>query len=302
MSQEFQREDRYIVIKRKDLLKVPVNYRRHLVDPMFSLLNHLPRREFVVVESDWPEYQLVWAMIEARVSGEPLSLSLPHRMIKTEQSSDEYDIHADAHNACLEQCTQVVAGLRAEIQRQAEQFKEWQAGHHANYVKAADERDRLQAENAALQQRLNVADQRIDELEKDKRRLDALESEFWDVRHHSSPIADTGDHSTSIEIVGHWGDKPHERVIGENYEENLRAAIDQAMTADAYPPARPEYPELDSALSDEDWHMNPCKQGHRDVGACGCKAFCHTCDETITAATTQEAFEQWNATHPATPQ
>ncbi|WP_177411094.1 MULTISPECIES: hypothetical protein [unclassified Pseudomonas] len=158
---------------------------------------------------------------------------------------------------------------------------------------------RLQAEVAALQARLMIADQRVDELEADKRRLDALESEYWDVRHHSSPIADTGDHSTSIEIIGHWMDKPHERVIGENYNENLRAAIDQAMKADAYPPARPEYPELDAALTEDNWRMNPCKQGHRDVGACGGKAFCHTCDETITASTTQEAFEEWNAEHPA---
>ncbi|MDD1966985.1 hypothetical protein NPS29_16775 [Pseudomonas putida] len=158
---------------------------------------------------------------------------------------------------------------------------------------------KLQAENAALQQRLNVADQRIDDLEQDKARLDSLEANYWDVRHHSTPIADTGDHSTSVEIIGHWMDRPHARVIGENYNENLRAAIDQAMTADAYPPARPEYPELDATLAEEDWHMNPCKQGHRDVGACQGKAFCHTCDEKITATSTQEAFEQWNASHPA---
>ena len=78
-------------------------------------------------------------------------------------------------------------------------------------------------------------------LRKDKDRLDALESNFWDVRHNSHPIADTGDSSSSLEIVGHWMDKPFERVIGENYSENLRAAIDQAMKAPAYPPARPEY-------------------------------------------------------------
>jgi hypothetical protein len=51
---------------------------------------------------------------------------------------------------------------------------------------------------------------------------------------------------------------------------------------------------------DSDWRMNPCKKGHRDVGAAGGIAHCYTCDEKITAATTQEAFEQWNATHPAT--
>jgi hypothetical protein len=155
----------------------------------------------------------------------------------------------------------------------------------------------LKAREQALQLRLNAADQRNDELARDKARLDALASNFWDVRFDSSPNGDAGDSSTSIEIVGHWMDKPSERVIGENYGENLRAAIDQAMTAPAYPPARPEYPEPEEA-KDEDWRMNPCKQGHRDVGAAGGIAHCYTCDEKIEAATTQEAFERWNATHP----
>lgn len=158
--------------------------------------------------------------------------------------------------------------------------------------------DRLTAERDALQQRLNAADQRIDELERDKHRLDSLESNCWDIRFDSSPNGDAGDSSINIEVVGHWMDKPFERVIGENYSENLRAAIDQAMTAPAYPPERPEYPEPDS-IKDDDWHMNPCKKGHRDVGAAGGIVHCYTCDEKIEAATTQEAFEHWNATHPA---
>ncbi|WP_282352062.1 hypothetical protein [Pseudomonas sp. PS01303] len=164
-------------------------------------------------------------------------------------------------------------------------------------VVVAVEFDRVTAERDALQLRLNAADQRIDELERDKHRLDALESNCWDVRFDSSPNGDSGDSSINIEIVGHWMDKPYERVIGENYNENLRAAIDQAMTAPAYPPARPEYPEPESA-KDDDWHMNPCKQGHRDVGAAGGVAACNQCDEKIEAASTQEAFERWNATHP----
>ncbi|KPB87065.1 Uncharacterized protein AC504_2431 [Pseudomonas syringae pv. maculicola] len=69
MSNEFKREDRYIVIKRSDLKKVPVGYRSHLVDPMFSLLSHLPRRECLVIESDWPEYEFAWESIEARMTG-----------------------------------------------------------------------------------------------------------------------------------------------------------------------------------------------------------------------------------------
>ncbi|MNY61944.1 hypothetical protein D3C86_1986950 [compost metagenome] len=56
-------------------------------------------------------------------------------------------------------------------------------------------------------------------------------------------------------------DKPNERVIGEDYSENLRAAIDQAMTAPAYPPARPEYPELDEHLERE--HQIPGTSGMR---------------------------------------
>ncbi|EIM14237.1 hypothetical protein PchlO6_2097 [Pseudomonas chlororaphis O6] len=51
-------------------------------------------------------------------------------------------------------------------------------------------------------------------------------------------------------------------------------------------------------VADEDWHMNPCKQGHLDVGAGGGVASCYQCDEKITAATTQEAFKLWNAAHP----
>ncbi|MNG20708.1 hypothetical protein D3C84_1049860 [compost metagenome] len=73
----------------------------------------------------------------------------------------------------------------------------------------------------------------------------------WGVRFSSSPNADAGDSSISIEIVGHYMAEPHERVVGENYHENLRAALCQAMTADDYPPARPEYDEdeaIDAAM------------------------------------------------------
>jgi hypothetical protein len=99
----FQREDRYIVIKRNDLKKVPVAYRSHLVDPMFSLLGHLPRRECVVVESDWPEYHLVWAMLEHRMAGKPVpdfnlwrrADELKQRLTEAEKLArsllDEYD-------------------------------------------------------------------------------------------------------------------------------------------------------------------------------------------------------------------
>ena len=112
-------------------------------------------------------------------------------------------------------------------------------------AKAESDNDTIAEHNIELQQRLTAAEQRNAELQKDKDRLDALEANFWDIRHGSHPIADTGDSSSSLEIIGHWMDKPFERVIGENYNEDIRAAIDQAMTAPAYPPERPEYPEFD---------------------------------------------------------
>ncbi|NIE73053.1 hypothetical protein F3J45_01045 [Pantoea sp. Ap-967] len=72
VSVPFQREDRYIVVKRSDLAKVPVAYRSALVEPLFHLQAHLPQRECLVIESDWPEYDPAWAAIQARVTGEPV--------------------------------------------------------------------------------------------------------------------------------------------------------------------------------------------------------------------------------------
>lgn len=54
-----------------------------------------------------------------------------------------YEMHSAANPAA-------VLELIAEIERQAAQFKEWQASHHANYCAVADERDQLKAENDAL--------------------------------------------------------------------------------------------------------------------------------------------------------
>ncbi|MBS3185402.1 hypothetical protein JIQ88_10310 [Pseudomonas sp. PCH44] len=71
VSAPFQREERYIVVKRSDLAKVPAAYRSALVDPLFHLQAHLPQRECLVIESDWPEFEPTWAAIKARVTGQP---------------------------------------------------------------------------------------------------------------------------------------------------------------------------------------------------------------------------------------
>lgn len=114
----FQREDRYIVIKRSDIERLTPGDRRvanrNLSDIHEEILKAgAPARSFVVVEDDWPEYEQIWQMIERRVSGQP-----------PVTAAEELD--AVLH---------------------------WRDKH----TQAIKERD-------ALQQRLNVADQRIDQL------------------------------------------------------------------------------------------------------------------------------------------
>lgn len=61
---EFVREERYIVIKRKHL-----NPEHEAAIRKRCRLWGVPTVECVVVEDDWPEYETVWKMIEARVTG-----------------------------------------------------------------------------------------------------------------------------------------------------------------------------------------------------------------------------------------
>jgi hypothetical protein len=74
---EFKREERYIVFKISDLQEMvqgteTINAMR-LVSETLALMraqNGQPPREYVVVESDWPEYDHVWRAIEARMTGD----------------------------------------------------------------------------------------------------------------------------------------------------------------------------------------------------------------------------------------
>lgn len=71
---DFIREDRYVVVKRSDIDKASAPAAkafsaacRSLHDSM--LKNGAPARSFLVIESDWPEYEVAYQMIEARMSG-----------------------------------------------------------------------------------------------------------------------------------------------------------------------------------------------------------------------------------------
>ena len=66
---DFKREHRYFVFKIKDIeaarSEMPIK------EILESISRELPDRQYVVVESDWPEYEQVWGMIEARMAGQP---------------------------------------------------------------------------------------------------------------------------------------------------------------------------------------------------------------------------------------
>ena len=75
-EKKFEREDRYIVLKVSDLIKygtaedlMVLRLCRYQIDEARKKDNK-PPLECVVVEKDWPEYEVVWGLIEKRVSTE----------------------------------------------------------------------------------------------------------------------------------------------------------------------------------------------------------------------------------------
>ena len=72
MTDEFQREERYIVFKVSDLgNSLKGNEIRKLAREYAEHRQQLGKEPLkcVVVESDWPEYESTWKAIEARVTG-----------------------------------------------------------------------------------------------------------------------------------------------------------------------------------------------------------------------------------------
>jgi hypothetical protein len=70
------REKRYTVFKDKDIYKYLTADEMECFDRVCStimrgrIMDNKPLLDCVVVESDWPEYEKVWGMIEARVDAE----------------------------------------------------------------------------------------------------------------------------------------------------------------------------------------------------------------------------------------
>lgn len=71
-----ERENRYLVIKFKDAIEALTAEQREelrciaLAVTAHRLDNGKQPLDAVVVESDWPEYERVWGMLERRVKGD----------------------------------------------------------------------------------------------------------------------------------------------------------------------------------------------------------------------------------------
>jgi hypothetical protein len=77
-SPEFKREERYIVLKITDIKTALLSEEERTALDIISAkvtatrISHDKQPlECVVVESDWPEYEPVWNMIQARMEGKP---------------------------------------------------------------------------------------------------------------------------------------------------------------------------------------------------------------------------------------
>ena len=88
MNNEFIREARYVVLKSADVLKcLTVNELIELRRIQAKVEEHRaelekPPLDYVVVESDWPEYEPTWKAIEARMAGAQPAPSIPEGWLR----------------------------------------------------------------------------------------------------------------------------------------------------------------------------------------------------------------------------
>jgi len=105
LNDSFTREDHYIVLKRKDVNEYLLTRDQDKLNDIIDVINrnrlddNKSPLQCVVVESDWPEYEKVWDMIETRIKEESKIRSLPEFMLaltngKTllDEYSNEYKI------------------------------------------------------------------------------------------------------------------------------------------------------------------------------------------------------------------
>ncbi|MDC5753555.1 hypothetical protein [Vibrio europaeus] len=94
MSNEFKKEDRYLVIKRSDIEKFLTCPEKEELYQLAGVVRDgrailtSKSLECVVVESDWPIYNDVWKMVEAIAKGESTELEQLRKKLEACASSD----------------------------------------------------------------------------------------------------------------------------------------------------------------------------------------------------------------------
>ena len=103
---EFEREDRYAVIKYKKL----TDQQWTLVPSLLEKFDRA-RVDCVVVEKDWPEYNFVWLMLEHRMAGYPVP---DFNAVKCAADVAVAQAELETANATIERLTADVETMRAK--------------------------------------------------------------------------------------------------------------------------------------------------------------------------------------------
>lgn len=105
----FERENRYVVIKLSKCTKAQIERLDATFDNFASACV-----DCVVVEHHWPEYEIVWGMIEHRMGGKPVpdfdrvsaeNLALQQRLTVQDQRVDDLNLELEGFKYRLEVMT-----------------------------------------------------------------------------------------------------------------------------------------------------------------------------------------------------
>jgi len=106
-AMKFEREQRYFVLKRSDVKLLDLPGRNDVTDYLSALvgemdkargLNGKPPLSCVVVEADWPERELVWGLIEARMTDQDFADAMKANQQlqgEVQQAIDELPVEVD---------------------------------------------------------------------------------------------------------------------------------------------------------------------------------------------------------------
>lgn len=213
---EFKLEERFIVVKLKDLPDVSPSADPALAEKLLRKFLWdwgIQTRECVVVESDWPEYETVLAMLAARVEGLPTPYQvLEQQVTALRQHKNDY----------MEAADETYRAFQSEIREREEEI----ARLDALVLERTAERDSIKARIAELEDREPViywvlydatADQKFikkmlpegflgffdNEQEAQRAKNNNPGTDFKRVEYYKAPVAQAGQ---VPDEVRHWSD------------------------------------------------------------------------------------------------